>query len=240
MTLIRYLLLSVLCLGTAIATAKPAPEAVKRTLQSLNMQGAPIEWIKDLRMFEVTTGRGALYISESGKHFVLGDWYSVTAGAPVNQTQARKAMIANTTIASSFPEKDMVSFAVKNPKETLYVFTDPNCGFCRKLHQEIPALNTAGVNVYYIPFPVISEESRQDSINIWCAKNQRVAMTRAKAGKTNPKADCDNVSSIMDAGLSLGRRLGVNGTPYIIAKKANMVFAGFVPAQSLLKHLGIK
>jgi len=43
----------------------------------------------------------------------------------------------------------MIVFSPANPKMTVTVFTDIDCGFCRRFHNQIADLNKAGIRVRY-------------------------------------------------------------------------------------------
>ena len=54
---------------------------------------------------------------------------------------------------NAIPASEMVVFAPKAPKTHITVFTDTDCGYCQKLHSEVPQLNRLGVEVRYVAFP---------------------------------------------------------------------------------------
>ncbi len=47
----------------------------------------------------------------------------------------------------------MLIFGPKNAAHTVTVFTDIDCGYCRKLHGEIAKYNDNGIRVRYLFFP---------------------------------------------------------------------------------------
>ena len=56
---------------------------------------------------------------------------------------------------ASLSEDNMIIFgpAAKDAKYEITVFTDIDCGYCRKLHSEIAQLNDLGVRVRYVFYP---------------------------------------------------------------------------------------
>jgi hypothetical protein len=51
---------------------------------------------------------------------------------------------------SSVPVEDLIIFsAVGEAKRHVTIFTDMDCGYCRKLHREVPTLNAAGIEVRF-------------------------------------------------------------------------------------------
>ncbi len=126
----------------------------------------------------------------------------------------------------------MIVFSPKEkPRHTLTVFTDIDCGYCRKLHAEMDELNSYGIEVRYMMFPRtgLNTPSYQKAVNVWCAKDQQVSMTKAKAGESIPQANCDNpIASQFD----LGQQLGVTGTPALLLGDGSLI-PGYRPAKDL-------
>jgi len=116
------------------------------------------------------------------------------------------------------------------------VFTDVDCPYCRRFHQEVPRLNAEGVTVRYVPFARFppGTPGHQKMVSVWCAQDRRKALTDAKAGRPVPERRC--ADQPVDAGVRLGRMLGVSGTPTIFTP-AGRVIAGYVPAAELLARL---
>ena len=46
----------------------------------------------------------------------------------------------------------MIVFRPEEVKHSITVFTDIDCGYCRKLHREISAYNDLGIEVRYMFF----------------------------------------------------------------------------------------
>jgi thiol:disulfide interchange protein DsbC len=89
----------------------------------------------------------------------------------------------------------MVIFAPEGPvKHTVTVFTDIDCGYCRKLHTQIDAYNKEGIKIRYLWFPRegIGSESYNKAVAVWCAADRRAAMTKAKRGENVERKTCDN------------------------------------------------
>jgi thiol:disulfide interchange protein DsbC len=133
-------------------------------------------------------------------------------------------------------EDKMIIFSPKNEtKYTITVFTDIDCGYCRKLHQEIASYNDLGIKIRYMMFPRtgLNTESYDKAVSAWCADDRNEAITRAKRGETIEPRTCDNPVS---QHYNLGQQLGVRGTPSIILADGEMV-PGYVPADRLLQML---
>ena len=91
-----------------------------------------------------------------------------------------------------FPKREMLVFSPKNPKYTITVFTDIDCGYCRRLHSQIAEYNRLGIRVRYLFYPRSGPdtESWHKAEAVWCAANRNDALTRAKNGEDIKSPKC--------------------------------------------------
>jgi thiol:disulfide interchange protein DsbC len=178
--------------------------------------------------FEVAYGPMVIYVSKDGRYVLQGDILDVKEHRNLTEdTRSAKRRAALATIS----EDKMIVFAPKQVKHTVNVFTDIDCGYCRKLHQEIAQYTEQGIKVRYLAFPRGGPESPSfdKAVSVWCAADKNTAITRAKAGEEIEKKTCD---SPVKAEFELGKRMGVTGTPTIILEDGSML-PGYVPARQL-------
>jgi thiol:disulfide interchange protein DsbC len=138
-------------------------------------------------------------------------------------------------LLAEVPESSMVIFAAAQPKYTITVFTDIDCGFCRKLHSQIADYNRLGITVRYLAFPRTGPgtESWAKAQQVWCSPDRKTALTRAKLGEALHVARCDDPVA---REYELGRALGISGTPGIFTSDGDML-PGYVPPDELLGEL---
>lgn len=227
--------LAVFCVAFQTVSAESTvPDAVKASLGELVPELAPssIRPSPVNGLYEVAYGPNLLYISGDGRYVLRGDLLEPGAGR--NLTEERRSA-ARIKVIEALGEDSMVVFEPESTKHTVSVFTDIDCPYCRKFHQEVGELNKSGVKVRYLAFPRSGQGSRgyEKAVSVWCAKDRSSAMTDAKAGKEIPKKDCDN--PIADH-FQAGRSVGVTGTPAIVLDDGQLV-PGYVPAKRLVKAL---
>jgi thiol:disulfide interchange protein DsbC len=135
------------------------------------------------------------------------------------------------------PEAQMVVFGPKDAKHTITVFTDIDCGYCRKLHSEMPEYNKLGIRVRYLYYPRMGPDSEgwDKAQAVACSSNKADAMTRAKRGESVKSSKC-NASSIVQRDYELGQEIGLRGTPAIILEDGELL-AGYVPPAMLIRRL---
>ena len=74
-------------------------------------------------------------------------------------------------VLDAVPRDRRIVFAPANPKYRVTVFTDIECGYCRKLHTQIADYNKPGIAVEYLFFPRMGLgcESFNKMVSVWCA-----------------------------------------------------------------------
>lgn len=178
-----------------------------------------------------------LHFTADGKYFYTGDLFEVNETlenvSERARATARKALLANAD------ESQMVVFspAKERVKAQVTVFTDIDCGWCRKLHNEVPEMNRLGIAVRYMAFPRggLDSVSYDKLVNAWCAEKPQIALTRAKAGEEIPEAKC--VNSVA-AQYEMAGRMGINSTPSIVLDDGTLM-PGYKTAESLADLLGV-
>lgn len=184
-------------------------------------------------LYEVMLGASVLYMTADGRYTLRGD--IIDLKTRTNLTDSRRAEARIAAFASEAPRA--IEFAPANGRveSTIYVFTDIDCGYCRKLHAEVPKLNAAGVAVQYFAFPRagLKSESYDKAVAVWCAKDPRAALTAAKQGQKPELRKCDN--PVADQ-FELGQSVGVQGTPAVFTEDGEEI-GGYIPAPELIKML---
>ena len=226
---------------TAQTTLTAAPAEVRQAITA-SLRSAKV----DSRISDVMpTGMNGLYwvtfedmppvyASADGKYLFQGEMLQIVNGeissgsAKLQQAHARRLL-------SQVRAADMVTFPATGPKRAqVFVFTDIDCGYCRKLHSEIQQINSRGIEVHYLAWPR-SEESVAPMEAVWCSKDRRAAMTRSKLGLPVQVPRCSNP---VLAQRTLGMQIGVQGTPAIF-NEAGEYLGGYLPAAELAGKLGL-
>jgi thiol:disulfide interchange protein DsbC len=184
-------------------------------------------------LYEVVAGGNIFYVSEDGRYLLQGQMYD--AVEKKNITENKLANVRKLAL-EKVGENKMIVFKPKTSKYMVSIFTDIDCGYCRKLHSEIDQYLAQGITVRYLFFPRAGKgsDSYTKAVSVWCAADQQKALTAAKKGESLDAKTCDNP---IDEHMQLGEAFGMSGTPMIVTEKGN-VLPGYVPAAQLAKVLG--
>ncbi len=230
-----FVLLLGFSLGAAQADAQSdGYDAIRKAMATLlpgdtpdGIQPAPVPGL-----YEVSFGAQIFYVTKDGKFFVHGDVYDTARQA--NLTEARRSG-ARLAALAKVGEDNMIIFSPPKPRHTITVFTDIDCGYCRKLHSEIDQYLKEGIRVRYLFYPRAGagSPSYDKAVSVWCAKDRNQALTRAKSGAEPKKLSCANP---VREHMELSERFGVNGTPAIVTESGRLL-PGYVPAKRLSQAL---
>lgn len=231
---------AVFCVLSLIATAVTADNELDVRLTKAIQKVLPDAAVTSISpgpipgVYEVMIGPSLLYVSEDGRYVLKGDVFDLNSLENVTKKRRGEARIA--AFEGLGPE-DMIEFAPKNGQalHTLYVYTDIDCGYCRKLHLEVGALNDAGIAVRYLAFPRtgLESESYDKAVSVWCAVDRQKALTASKAGKTIQSKTCENP---VKEHYLMGEAMGVRGTPAVYSDDGEAI-GGYVPAKELIRRL---
>lgn len=229
--------------GHAVA-AGAKPEVARTILDRLNEARPDLEY-SDVRLSPIAglyavqiVGGPTLYVTESGNHFVAGELFAIEGGQFVSvEEQARAG--ERLKLIAGLDKKDQIVFSPKGEtKAVIHVFTDVDCGYCQKLHQEMEQINALGIEVRYLAYPRagVSSESANKLATAWCAQDRNATMTRLKRREAVPIKTC--ADHPVAEHYRLGQLVGVSGTPNMVTEDGYMI-GGYLPAEQLAQRLGI-
>ncbi len=233
-TLLAGVLLSLTAAPLPAATAGEADANIRARLEKI-VPEYTIDSIQETAIpgvYEVVMGAQVVYVSGDGNYMLQGQLMDLANREDL--TEPRRAM-ARKQAVGRVGEERMVIFAPEKYDHTVTVFTDIDCGYCRKLHREIDNYSAEGIRVRYLFYPRagVGSDSFKQAVAVWCADDRQQAMTDAKSGKRLDAVSCDNP---VEEHMALGEQLGVNGTPAILLESGDLV-PGYIPAKRLVKLL---
>jgi thiol:disulfide interchange protein DsbC len=225
-------------LSLAVSTAAMAAptkqnaeiELIRQSMSKL-LSGHPVSSVEPSPVpgiYEVMVGPQVYYVSADGKYLFSGKLFDVEKRADLTSPKEEKA---KAEAIDAVGEDNMVIFSPKDPKYTISVFTDIDCGYCRKLHSQINEYNARGIRVRYLMFPRagIGSDSYKKAVSVWCSDDRKAALTQAKSGAKVEEKTCDNPVA---SEYKLGQLVGVTGTPAIFLSDGQLV-PGYVPPDKM-------
>jgi thiol:disulfide interchange protein DsbC len=215
-----------------------ADEAVAKIQQKLNqvIPSAPSAQITKSQvdgLYQVVLGPNVIYITADAQYLFNGNLIDLNTRdnlTEIAKDQARAQALAEIDAAS------MISFKAKGEeKRSITVFTDIDCPFCKKFHNEVDELNKNGITVRYLAFPRSGPNtpSYHKMVSVWCDKDPVKAMDDAKNGLDPKNQRCENPVQMH---MMHAQQFGITGTPTMIVDDGSMI-PGYVEAKELIPAL---
>lgn len=168
-----------------------------------------------------------LYIDFSKKHLIEGQVKFTQLDKIGEQEPLRKVDV------SAIPLGDAIIMGDPNAPKKIIVFDDPDCPYCKMLHQDIKKslLKRADVAYYIKMYPLpIHPQAYAKAKAIVCSKSAQM-LDDAFEGKPLPEPNCE--TSAVDENIKLARELEISGTPAIILPDGKII-PGYAPIDDIL------
>lgn len=199
-----------------------------------SIQDSPISGLKEV-VVQAGPSQQVIYLSADGEYVLDGQMMHLKSKQ--NMTEMTQRSLRKELMDSFKKDHSSIDFLPQEMTDHITVFTDIDCGYCRKLHQEVAEYNALGIGVSYLFFPRggLNSPSHQKAVNVWCADDQQAAMTAAKEGQDLPVLMCPNP---IESQYKLGIGAGVHqiGTPSVVFDDGTLL-PGYLPAERMKQRL---
>lgn len=182
-------------------------------------------------IYEVIMGRNVAYTDDSGRYMIFGHLYDMKEQKDLTAGVLDEL---NKVDVSALPVADAIKTVKGSGERKLYVFSDPDCPFCKRLEPELAKIDNVTIYTFLYPLAALHPDAKRKANAIWCAKDRGKAWQEFMAtGKLPEETKCDTP---VERNIQLGNSLGINGTPTIILGNGTMV-PGLMPANEIEKRL---
>ena len=158
-------------------------------------------------IYEVIVGNEVFYTDKNSKYLIQGEIINLDTGK--NITEQRQSDL-NRIKWADLPQANAIKTVRGNGSRQLAIFSDPNCGHCKRLEKSLQQLDNVTLYTYLIP--ILSPDSTQKAKQIWCSSDPYKSYTDWMINGISPsgKGDC---ATPLDKNLALAKTYGITGTP---------------------------
>lgn len=183
--------------------------------------------------YTIHKGSIIAYVSADGRYLLQGDLIDLERNvnmSEVARNDSRRELMA------TVKDEDVIKFTPAEVKYSVAIFTDVECTYCRRLHNQIDEYLAQGIEVRYLMYPRNgpTSDAWATAEEIWCATDRGGALTAAKQDRKFASTDCD--ASMVEHQYLLGREIGLNGTPAIVLDDGTLI-SGYLPPDQLKAQL---
>ena len=213
MILNKFLSVAVFTCITLLFSGAVYPQAEQQIKTEIQKRLGPNVKVKSVSaapvpgLYEVLVGNEFFYTDASGKYLIQGEIIELASGK--NITEQRQADL-NRIKWADLNQANAIKTVRGNGSRQLAVFSDPNCGYCKRLEKSMQQLEN--VTIYTYLTPILSADSTQKSKQIWCAADPFKAYIDWMINGISPggKSDCNTP---LDKNLAFAKTYGITGTP---------------------------
>ena len=183
--------------------------------------------------YKLQKGGIVAYVSDDGRYLMQGD--IIDLDRQVNLTEESRN-VARRDLMNTLDDGQVIAFSPAEVKHSVTIFTDVDCGYCRRLHAQIDEYLDRGIEVRYLLYPRNGPASAAwgTSEDVWCSADRQEALTAAKLEREFETQSCD--ASVVQDHYILGKEVGLSGTPTIVLEDGTLI-GGYMPADALAVRL---
>lgn len=231
---VRSMVVSLMALTFLTMAPAFAQEATLRKNLSERLPNLPkIDEVSKTPMgglYEIRMGNDVMYSDAEGNFLIQGTLIDVKQKRNLTEERIEKL---SAIPFDQLPLKHAFTQVRGNGKRKLAVFVDPNCGYCKRFEKDLQKLDN--VTLYHFLYPILGEDSKVKSKNIWCAKDKAKTWNDWMInGTLPPAANCD--ASPVDTIVEFGKKQRITGTPALFFADGSRV-PGAVPLAQVEKML---
>jgi thiol:disulfide interchange protein DsbC len=169
-------------------------------------------------LYEVVLDGEIVYTDEKAEYFFGGTIYDIRTLPPRNVTQDR----LNRMVVERFTKaRELAIKRVRgNGARTLFTFEDPNCPYCKALQAELAKMDN--VTIYTFLLPILSQDSVEKSVAVWCAKDRAGAWEELMSRGAVPGSGT-NCSHPLEQIAAIARRFQIQSTPAIFLDNGTLI-----------------
>lgn len=179
-------------------------------------------------LYELTLERdgrqGIAYLDYGKKHLMAGPIFPLDPKEAFAATPKKAAHVE----PGKIPVEN--SLVMGNPKgaKKLFVFTDPECPFCAKLHAELKKLVAMEPDliVYIKLLPLKIHPHAYDKARVILGARSLELLDKAFAGGTLPQPGAGDSADPVEATIKVAGSLGIDATPTLVLPNGEIIVGG--------------
>jgi thiol:disulfide interchange protein DsbC len=221
------------CASCHSLSVKDAGELVS----SLNVKVTSVTLSPMHGFFEVSAERdgkvGIIFVDFAKKYLLQGVMVKI---ADLQPATSKSTEISD---VNKLLRVNAILMGNANASKQIVVFSDPDCPFCRKMHQELQKLSAEiDIAVYVKPYPLEIHPEAYKKAQAILEANSLEILNKAFAGDVVPDPKDGNNKAAVEDIIGLAKSLGIKGTPAVLLPNGK-IETGFRTAAALKKLLNL-
>ncbi|PKG85090.1 hypothetical protein CXF85_05650 [Colwellia sp. 75C3] len=187
------------------------------------------------QLLEVNIGARSFFASNDGRYIYVGKVIDTHENVDISEQITQKNRIK--ALAKLDAENQLTFPATVEELFAVTLFTDIDCGYCRRFHSNMAQYNALGIRVNYLMFPRAGKrsESYDKTAAVLCSANPQESMTLAMQGQFSASASSVNKTCQhnLDQQMSVAAEFGISATPTMLLPNGGVIKGVLNPEQLL-------
>lgn len=228
------------CAACHSITEKEATDILKKIGGTVtSVKQSPAKGLFEL-LVEREGQKGVILMDYGKKHLIQGMVVDIETLQPASAHQQNIPQPRQQTSVdvATIPVKNAVIMGNPNGSKKIYVFTDPDCPYCRKGHIELKKLAKIApdVAIYVMLYPLAMHPAAYDKSRTVFETMSQELLDKAFEGKEVPKPTKESSKKAIDEIVKFANAHGINGTPTMVMPDGK-IEVGMRDAETLKKML---
>ena len=206
---------------------KVSPEVEARIKNLFNNDAKLVIVPHEKQLLSISLSAKTFFASADGRYLFAGPVIDTESMQNISELKSQEYRAKR---MATLDKAMYLSYPASNERESVTLFTDIDCGYCRKFHTQIEAFNAAGITVNYVMLPRSGMDSPSftKTLSVLCSKNPQQNMTLAMQGQYFGLNRC---VSTLPQQLELAQELGIQNTPSMVLPDGRLKLGLMSPEQ---------
>lgn len=227
------------CKSCHSLSQKEATDLLKPTGASvLSVKESPSRGLFEL-LVQKDSQKAIIFIDYGKKHLIQGMMVNLAKLEPVSSHKLDPPQQKPTALdVKSIPVKNAVIIGNPRGSKKLYVFTDPDCPYCRKGHVELKKLAKIAPDlaIHVMLFPLPMHPAAYDKSRAVFESMSPDLLDKAFEGQEVPKPTNESSKAAIDENIKFANAHGISGTPTMVMPDGT-IQVGMRDAETMKKML---
>jgi thiol:disulfide interchange protein DsbC len=171
-------------------------------------------------------GRQAIIYTDFGKKLLIpGPIFDIATKRPITPPPVEIPKKISRAELEKIPLANSIILGKPNGKKRMFVFTDPDCPYCSRLHGELKKLIAMEpeLAIYIKMFPLKMHPNAYDKARVILESKSPEMLDKAFAGEKLPPPGDKDAKAAVDETITIGEKLGIEGTPAMIMPDGRLI-----------------
>lgn len=205
------------CASCHSLSEKEADTLLKGLGTVKSVKPSPVRGLYELQL-ERDGNRAVAYVDYGKKNIIAGQIFDIASRQLVTPKIAEPQKKIENIDVGKIPLENSLIMGNPQGSKRLFVFTDPDCPYCAKMHEELKKLVAMDrdIAVYIKLFPLEMHPKAYDKSRLILSENSLSILDTAFSGGKLPEPDAKHSGKGIDETKAFARSVGISSTPTLV------------------------